>query len=84
MSEPIVPFRALTAPTPEPEAVLKFGEIEVRLPLTYLRHISNCLGCGPMGASTFLSADLAMGDAIQAILRAMREEIDRGRPDERG
>lgn len=31
MSEPIIPFKAPRAPESEPEAVLKFGDVEVRL-----------------------------------------------------
>lgn len=77
--EPIVPFRAPRAPTPEPEAVLRFGAIEVRLSLTYLHHLRNCKGWQGDPGDFFDEADVKMNDAMQQIEQEMWREIDRGR-----
>lgn len=77
MSEPIIPFKAPRAPESEPEAVLKFGDVEVRLTLTYLHHLANCGGWSDRATSeTFFNADRVMSEAVHAIEKAMWAEVD--------
>lgn len=76
MSTPIVPFTPPLAPSPEPEAILRFGDIEIRLGLTYLHHLVNCQGWGDPGSS-YHCADRVMQKAVRQILCAMGAEIDR-------
>lgn len=75
----IVPFTPPRASTPEPEAILKFGDIEVRLGLTYLHHLWLCNGWGDRQCTSrpFVEGDLVMQDAIGQIERAMWAQIAR-------
>lgn len=80
MSEPIVPFTPPQAPEPEPQAVLKFGDVEIRLGLTYLHHLRNCEGWGDRHPNNvYFNADRTMDDAMGKIERAMWKAIDEGR-----
>lgn len=77
MSAPIVPFRALYEPDSEPYAVLRFGDIEVRLSLTYLHHLRNCEGWGDRHPNnSMFGSDLIMRDAMESIEREMWKAID--------
>jgi hypothetical protein len=69
------PFKAPHAP--EPEAVLTFGDIEIRLTLTYLHHLRNCQGWGDKHANnTMRAADNVMELGMQDIERAMWASTD--------
>ena len=70
-----VPFRAPQAPKPEPEATVRFGDIEIRLTLTYLHHLRNCGGWGDR-ASSFCDSDQTMSRAMHDIERAMWNASD--------
>lgn len=73
------PFKAPAASHPEPEAVLRFGDIEVRLTLTYLHHLRNCQGWGDRSINNlYCDADLEMAQAMEMIERAMWKETDHG------
>ncbi len=71
----IVPFRAPGAPEPEPEAVLRFGDVEIRLTLTYLHHLVACQGWGDR-ASSYADADRAMSESMKLIEVDMWARID--------
>lgn len=62
----IVPFRAAHAPTPEPEATLRYGDVEIVLTLTYVHHLNNYRGWGN-ALSSFSAADHAMREAMQRV-----------------
>lgn len=73
----VTPFKA-RAPKPEPEAVLRFGDVEVRITLTYLHHLRNCQGWGDKETTdVFRAADEEMSKAMEAIEKAMWTESDR-------
>jgi hypothetical protein len=72
----IVPFVAPHAPIPEQAAVLTFGNISIRLTLTYLHHLRNCQGWGDRdGDAVFRAADAVMADAMTEIERAMLDQV---------
>lgn len=76
----ITPFKAPRAPEPEPEAVLKFGDIEIRLTLTYLHHLRNCQGWGDRTYPSdggYGDANRTMDQTMQLIEQEMWKEIDR-------
>lgn len=75
----IVPFTPPRALSPEPEAILRFGDIEIRLGLTYLHHLRNCQGWGDRKCTVpeYVIGDRTMEDAMQQIERAMWAEIDK-------
>lgn len=76
--KPIIPHTPPRAPSPEPEAVLRFGDIEIRLGLSYLHHLIVCQGWGDR-MSNYRPADMVMADAMTQIEKTMWEEIDRQR-----
>lgn len=75
----IVPFTPPRSATPEPEAVLRFGDIEIRIGLTYLHHLRNCQGWGDRRTTSpeFFAGDRIMDDAMEQIERAMWAAIDK-------
>lgn len=72
----IIPFMAPQAPKTEPEAILQFGDIKIRLTLTYLHHLRNCQGWGDRHPNNcFFDGDLKMRDAMDKIEAAMWDTI---------
>lgn len=80
MATPIVPFAPPLQTSPEPEAILRFGDIEIRLGLTYLHHLRNCQGWGDRRTSPeFFTGDRIMDSAMEKIEIAMWAAINKAR-----
>ncbi len=79
MATPIVPFTPPQQTSPEPEAILHFGDIEIRLGLTYLHHLRNCQGWGNRRTTSpeFFAGDRVMDSAMEKIEIAMWAAIDK-------
>ncbi len=75
----IIPFTPPRAPEPEPEAIVRFGDVEIRIGLTYLQHLILCGGWSDPGCTVeaYRDGDRVMADGMEQIQRAMWAEIDR-------
>jgi hypothetical protein len=71
----LVPHTPPRAPEPEPEAILRFGDIEIKIGLTFLHHLRDCRGWGDT-QSIYASGDKVMGDGMEMIEKAMWAAID--------
>lgn len=77
-TQTIVPFTPPRAPSPEPQAILRFGDLEIRLGLTYLHHLVTCKGWGDLAGTVeaYREGDRVMADAMHLVERAMWEQIE--------